>query len=559
MASQTLPPPRLVRTTSSSLSGDTLVNGDSQCQITGNSSGNSGSNNTIRSNNRTTIHNTYIINFFASVSIVPPPTIQGISRTPTELLNTGQVRYRTRRRRREIPALHSAAEEGDEAEVARILNGWKAESSPSQRMRDVGEKDKQNGMNPLHYAAKRGNQTIVRLILSYHGERANFQFHSGSGQKGKKPPKNVPEATPLIDFKDAVKSLLASKSNNHGMDALHYAAEGGHDEVAKVLLEVGTDVKAQCNFYGMNSMHIAALSGQVNILFLLKSYLNSQEKISDKSNSREKNEGKPGDARRPPMNEHTPFPAPGENATNGVPETEHGDWKPVQTRRARRRGRPKPSGKDNPEQKVTLNNMLAATSEKSRMTPLHFAAMGGRDTAVEFLIECGARIEARCGWERREPIHYAARHGHATTVKLLYDLGAKISTHSGRDGMAPLHYAAQMGHEAVVKFLCENKVDFAASCRWRRMIPLHYAAKHGHEVVVRMLVLYNQPSTPLRDSRGRVAAQHAEENGSERTLSPATPPPSLVTLSKCPTFVRRVLMATIPAEAQVQEGGSGGA
>ncbi|PWW75574.1 hypothetical protein C7212DRAFT_345518 [Tuber magnatum] len=185
-----------------------------------------------------TLHNEYafrdiyVFNFLA-----PPPTIHGISRTLAELLEVNQVGYQDKRGRKGRPALHYAAEVGDETEVERTLKGWRTESSTSRHMRDVGEKDKQHGMNLLHYAATRGSQTIVRLILSYHAERARLKFHSRKGQKGKQPPKNIPGATPPIKLEEAFKSLLASQSKEHGVDALHYVAAGGHDNVAKVLLK----------------------------------------------------------------------------------------------------------------------------------------------------------------------------------------------------------------------------------------------------------------------------------------------------------------------------------
>jgi len=288
-------------------------NGEEQAHIPGDASGNRGSNNKFNSNNHNTNRSTnhsgnsfrefYTINFFFGASIPPPPTSHGISRTPTELLNANQVLHQAKRERRKSPALHYAAEVRDEAEVERILKDWSVERLMSKRMRDVGEKDKQNGMNPLHYAAKCGNQTIVRLILSYHAEKALLEFNSRSRREGEQPPKDFPKTGPPIKPEDAVKSLLASKSKKskgHGRDALHYAASGGHVDVARVLLEFGADIKGKCSGAGMNSMHYAAELGHVDILSLLRSHLDSQEDITNKPNSA-KRSGEGGNSHKPHM------------------------------------------------------------------------------------------------------------------------------------------------------------------------------------------------------------------------------------------------------------------
>ena len=486
------------------------LNGEKQAHITGNGAGNNHANNNIDSNN----HNGYYtINLVIGTSI-PPPTKHEISRAPTEPLNAIQVPCQAKRGWREIPALHYAAEVGDETEVERILKVWSVESLMSRRTRGVGEKDKQRGMNPLHYAAKRGNQTIVRLILSYQAERELLEFYSRTGQGRGQPPKNAPQTAPPIEPEDTVKSLLASKSKEHGRDALHYAAAAGHDDVARVLLEFGADIKAKCSRAGMNSMHYAAEFGHVNILSLLKSHLDSPADITDKPDSLKRNRRKKN-SHKLPMGKHSPSPAPRENIADSVSDAQPNEWKTVQSKRDRRRRHLKPNREVNPKQKATLNDMLKIKSKMYGLTPLHFAAGNGRNTAAEFLIGCGANIEAKCTWNGMEAIHYAAKHGHVTTTRLLCGHSADINAVSGRERMAPLHYAAQMGHEAVVKFLCDNNADFTSRCRWSQMTPLHFAAKHGHEVVVRMLVLYHQPSTLLKDKDRRTAIQYAEENGSE--------------------------------------------
>ena len=405
------------------------MNGEKQAHITGNRTGNNHANNKINSNNNNTNYNTnrvtnsyrttYIFNLCPGASIPPPPpAVRGILPTSTELLDASQIGYRTKGGRRELPALHYAAEVGDEAEVYRILMGWSVESSTSKHMRDVGENDKQRGMNPLHYAAKRGDEGIVLLILSY--QKARFNFYSRTWQKGKRPPKNVPEATPPAKPENAFKSLLASKSSGHGMDALHYAAACGHDGVANILLKYGADIKTECVWAGKNSMHYAAALGHVKVLSRLKSYLDSQEGVTDKPNPSKRNGGGKRELVQTTHGQISPSPALEENSANSVSDTQQDGWSIVRSKKGGGRRHSKPKVEDNLERKVTFKEVLETKSRRDGMTPLHFAASKGRDTAAKFLIECGASIEARCASSGMEPIHYAAKHGCFTTTRLLY-------------------------------------------------------------------------------------------------------------------------------------------
>jgi hypothetical protein len=85
--------------------------------------------------------------------------------------------------------------------------------------------------------------------------------------------------------------------------------------------------------------------------------------------------------------------------------------------------------------------------------PLQIAAYAGQFDAAKLLLDHGANVHDRSGWNNTEPLEKAAWTGSADIVTLLLDHGAlvdgpdRIFTHS------PLYNAAVMGHAAVVKIL----------------------------------------------------------------------------------------------------------
>ena len=81
----------------------------------------------------------------------------------------------------------------------------------------------------------------------------------------------VPTAEPLIDAAkqgdaDAVRYLLAdgadvNAAQGDGMTALHWAADGGHADVADLLLSAGAEVEAKTRVGSYTPLHLAARSG----------------------------------------------------------------------------------------------------------------------------------------------------------------------------------------------------------------------------------------------------------------------------------------------------------
>jgi ankyrin repeat protein len=83
-------------------------------------------------------------------------------------------------------------------------------------------------------------------------------------------------------------------------------------------------------------------------------------------------------------------------------------------------------------------------------TPLHYAAMAGKEVVVEALVEAGATIDIP-DLSGGSPLHTAAVNGHLGVVSYLWGRANKgLRDHSGR---TVLHLAAIAGKKEVVEFL----------------------------------------------------------------------------------------------------------
>ncbi|KAM5299900.1 ankyrin repeat and SAM domain-containing protein 6 isoform 2-T2 [Ctenodactylus gundi] len=138
-------------------------------------------------------------------------------------------------------------------------------------------------------------------------------------------------------------------------------------------------------------------------------------------------------------------------------------------------------------------------SDEAGNTALQFAAAGGHEPLVRFLLRRGASVNSRnhYGWSA---LMQAARFGHASVAHLLLDHGADVNAQN-RLGASVLTVASRGGHLGVVKLLLEAGalVDHHSSCgehpgmggsrdELLDITAMMAAVQHGHEAVVRLLL-----------------------------------------------------------------------
>ncbi|KAK2792301.1 hypothetical protein FQN52_003778 [Onygenales sp. PD_12] len=104
------------------------------------------------------------------------------------------------------------------------------------------------------------------------------------------------------------------------------------------------------------------------------------------------------------------------------------------------------------------DDVEADSKDKFGTTPLSSAALNGHAEVVELLADHDD-IEADSKDKyNRTPLMFAAMFGHATVVKLLVDRDDVKVNSKDKDGSTPLQWAKAQGHDAVVKLL-RSKLD----------------------------------------------------------------------------------------------------
>ncbi|MGD0767008.1 MAG: ankyrin repeat domain-containing protein [Tepidisphaeraceae bacterium] len=106
------------------------------------------------------------------------------------------------------------------------------------------------------------------------------------------------------------------------------------------------------------------------------------------------------------------------------------------------------SGSSHIDERANVNDVLFAGC-----APLQIAAYTGQFDAAKLLLDRGANVHDRSGWNNTEPLEKAAWTGSAEIVTLLLDHGALVDGPDKVFAHSPLYNAAVMGHAAVVKIL----------------------------------------------------------------------------------------------------------
>lgn len=126
------------------------------------------------------------------------------------------------------------------------------------------------------------------------------------------------------------------------------------------------------------------------------------------------------------------------------------------------------------------------TKNKDGQTLLHHVAREGHVNIVELLLDSGADLSAKDN-AKRTPLNYALRWRKRDVVELLVTRGADVNTKDGT-GITPLHYASSWEDSDIVKLLISKGADVNAK-RANGETPLHYAARAGRLNVAELLVV----------------------------------------------------------------------
>lgn len=219
---------------------------------------------------------------------------------------------------------------------------------------------------------------------------------------------------------------LVSRKDRKNNTPLHFAAEGGHSDVAKYLIGKGCDLNAQ-NAEGNTPLNLAAISGHVGVSKLLI--------------------------------EH------GADIDSGNAQL----YTPLHTAIINKR--------DKVSELLIEKGADIHAQTILGQTPLHLAADHDRKAIAELLIERNAEIDSRDNYQRTPLAIVARQTGNVEIAKLLIRNGADINAKDSND-LLPLDLAAWRGYTGVIDLLLDEGGDITVAGRFG-MMNLRFAADCG--------------------------------------------------------------------------------
>ncbi|XP_034830693.1 26S proteasome non-ATPase regulatory subunit 10-like [Maniola hyperantus] len=164
--------------------------------------------------------------------------------------------------------------------------------------------------------------------------------------------------------------------------------------------------------------------------------------------------------------------------------------------------------------KIDEDKSLIAAADTNNRLLIHWAALGGNENLVDFLIDLGSPIDPNDD-TNCTPLLLASSAGRLEVVRLLIGKGSNVN-HKSIRGQSSLHYACSKGYIEVAKLLIDadaniNEVDILGAT------PLHRAAAQGRSNIVELLLASPFIQVDLSDSTGCTALHLACEEDREAT------------------------------------------
>lgn len=254
---------------------------------------------------------------------------------------------------------------------------------------------------------------------------------------------------------------VSARSGEYGT-ALHASIQGGHTDVAELLLEHGADVNAP-GTYSVTPLHVASRHGRLDAVKWLLD-LNPSADVNAKR-----------------VDGQTALHSAAVNGHLGV------------------------------AQELLKHNADVGARDVEGCTPLSFAleGAGGRLDLVRLLLDRNADVNTRDN-SGRTPLHYAAAFGYLEVAQLLLERKAKCNAQDD-EGSTPLHRASDAAEVGLMQLLLDHGADANARDNVGDT-SLHQAAINTLPKVARILLEYNT-EVNARNNCGSTPLHLASEEG----------------------------------------------
>jgi ankyrin len=349
-----------------------------------------------------------------------------------------------------------------------------------------------HGANALMAAAARGHADAVGLLILKGGANVNAT-HRFAGTTALHMAAEMSRAAAVTTLCKHGASVLAVTST--GSTPLHTAAHSGasRDTIAALIRDCGSDPATLMNG-DTTALYLAAQFGHTETVRALMEYGAdpgfAMPRTAYKGETFLTNFGTNTDSSShvSPLNSE-----PGNGAQPIHAASENGHAETVRTLL---------------ELGADINSMTMG------VTPLHLAAQYNRLDVARVLVTMGADTNVRTYIDGSTALYYAAGHGQAEMVDLLLTANASVSLRQKRSGGFPLLYAAMMGDAAIVKKLL-NAGAMPNDAADDGLRPVHAAAAIGSVSVIEALVNYQ----PTEDQRKKKTVDSGQIWGLDLLLS----------------------------------------
>ncbi|KAJ5651018.1 uncharacterized protein N7484_004741 [Penicillium longicatenatum] len=310
------------------------------------------------------------------------------------------------------------------------------------------------GRVPFYTAARNGSLELVRLLYEYSPDI------NVSTQEDQWTPLNV--AADLGHF-EVVKFLIEkgadiSIPNSARWTPVNSAAESGHLEVVKILVENGADIEVP-NTTSMTPLYSAALRNHPQVV----EYLLEQGARTDVQH-------------------------------------EHG-WTPLNCAAE--------DGFIEVAKMLIDHGADIEIANDTNMTPLYSASLNGHSEVLKMLLDKGAKCDVpnKNGWT---PINVACSNGHTEVVRMLLEHNPDLE-YPDNTGWTPINAAADHGHLEIEKMLIQTTANIEATNK-SKMTSLYSASLGGYSEIVKLL-LERGPNINAQHKSGWTPINAASSNG----------------------------------------------
>ena len=349
-----------------------------------------------------------------------------------------------------------------------------------------------DGWAPLHYSARNGSYDLFRFFCNK-GSDPYLKTNDGCNRLHIAADDGHLEFCRALIEKHNFRPCVTDKKK---MTPLHHSTSSGNHELFKFFADITNDIYCEAK-NGGNCLHIAAFNGHLTLCEELLGKYKFAFNIAD-------NDGLAPLHYSASSGNYKIFKLFADMTSDIYLKTKSGA---NCLHMAAMNGH-----LDLCKTLLEKHNFNVKMADNHGRKPLHYSAMSGSYELCKFFLENGSDIymESKDGCNC---FHFAANNGHLKFCKTLLEKH-KFDVHmTDNYGWTPLHYSAKNGNYELFKFLNDmsnfKHLAINAGCNC-----LHIAADSGHISLCKVLIAKHKFNVQMTDLQGWTALHYSAKNGS---------------------------------------------